>query len=324
LVKHLNLKATRTVSKTPSRWVLKHSDTWTLNSVQYELTNDLSINSLRGSHTTSFKHFTQINKTFSDTTYLTSPYTAISKQVDWVRISRWLYRYNLLHRRTITSSHKMTLTKRLINSGFYDSSLNTRNIHVSSLSSLNPNFDRMISFLTRTSYGEFFRFTDNTPGSVNMNLVSTKITSPKLISFSEESFFWFTKRFYLLNTLPSLGRSSNFTQRSLSHLTIPTSESSFILQNTFLSQNTVNLLREKTFNTSCTKNITPALSSRAESQILPYFTNFDLFSYDFTTSAIQILRNPTSTNLTYAYYSPTFNSNVKLDTLSTFTINKLK
>lgn len=83
----------------------------------------------------------------------------------------------------------MTLTKRLINSGFYDSSLNTRNIHVSSLSSLNPNFDRMISFLTRTSYGEFFRFTDNTPGSVNMNLVSTKITSPKLISFSEESFF---------------------------------------------------------------------------------------------------------------------------------------
>lgn len=62
----------------------------------------------------------------------------LETQLNWVRSSKWIYRYSLLHRRNVKASHQNTLTKRLITSGFYDSSLETSNIQVTSLQKLNP------------------------------------------------------------------------------------------------------------------------------------------------------------------------------------------
>jgi len=41
---------------------------------------------------------------------------------------RWSYRYSTLHRKTFIASHKLTLAKRLLGTGFYDSTLLKRNI----------------------------------------------------------------------------------------------------------------------------------------------------------------------------------------------------
>jgi hypothetical protein len=49
-------------------------------------------------------------------------------QLNSSKWNRWLYRYSILHRKLLKFSHKITLSKRLINSGFYDSKIFDKNI----------------------------------------------------------------------------------------------------------------------------------------------------------------------------------------------------
>jgi hypothetical protein len=324
LNKYSNLKSTAPTSTSNSLWVLKNSTIWTLQAVQLELFTNIDINSHRGLFTTNFKHFSQVNKIFNESQYLSTPYPAINKQVDWVRISRWLYRYNLLHRRTITGSHKTTLTKRLINSGFYDSELNSHNIQVSSLKTLNPDFENVITLLSQAAYGNFFNISAGSFENKTSTLRNFNSTSSKLISFSEESFFWFTKRFYLLNSLPTLSRSINFINHSTGSSAALTNPSTFDLDNLLISQNNLHYLTNKDLKTSNMTTNFEVNEISSENQFLLHVTNYDLFSYDFTDLAIQILRKPTSTNTTYPYYSFTSYSNVSQNVLSTWTFHKLK
>jgi hypothetical protein len=128
----------------------------------------------------------------------------------------------------------------------------------------------------------------------------------------------------LLNTLPVLSRSTNFINRSNESSVTPTNTPIFNLQNILISQNNLHyltnkdLLRNNTTSDHTTNNVS------LEHQLLMHLTNYDLFSYDFTDLALQILRKPTSTNSTYPYFSFTAYSNVSPDTLATWTINKLK
>jgi hypothetical protein len=53
---------------------------------------------------------------------------AVSEQLTLVKTQKFLYNYSFLHRKILKDSHKLTMVKRLITSGFYDTTLTTRNL----------------------------------------------------------------------------------------------------------------------------------------------------------------------------------------------------
>ena len=133
-------------------------------------------------------------------------------QLNSSKWNRWLYRYSILHRKSLKNSYKITLSKKLINSGFYDSKLFNKNIwaseHLSYLNSKN-NFNSLFF----NFYKNLFNLDENQSNS-NYNFFILNNGSQKnslnLFNFYENSYFWYLKRFYLLNNL-----SSNFIKSKL-------------------------------------------------------------------------------------------------------------
>ena len=137
-----------------------------------------------------------------------------TKVIKW---NRWLYRYNILHRKTIKNSHKLTMVKKLISTGFYDTSLMSNNVWASSFFSKTsksllhkPTLD-LLHFQFNLLYKD--TFTNKQPLSNNFNELN--LTSPNnplnMLSYFEKSYFWFVKRFYLFNTLNTNSIASGVT-----------------------------------------------------------------------------------------------------------------
>ncbi len=128
----------------------------------------------------------------------------LKNQINSSKWNRWLYRYSILHRKILKFSHKLTLSKRLINSGFYDSKIFNKNIWANVyLNKINSkeNFSSFFSSL----YPNFF-YVNNTNRFdyvFNFSNNGNQVNSLNLTSFYENSYFWYLKRFYLFNTLPT-------------------------------------------------------------------------------------------------------------------------
>jgi hypothetical protein len=52
----------------------------------------------------------------------------LNNQLETVKSSKYLYNYSFLHRKVLKDSHKLTMVKRLITSGFYDINLAEKNL----------------------------------------------------------------------------------------------------------------------------------------------------------------------------------------------------
>jgi len=76
-------------------------------------------------------NFNLLNNMTTDNTELFPLSQALLDQTKVVKWNRWLYRYNVLHRKTVKNSHKLTMVKKLISTGFYDSSMMSNNIWAS-------------------------------------------------------------------------------------------------------------------------------------------------------------------------------------------------
>ena len=131
----------------------------------------------------------------------------LKNQLTVSKWNRWLYRYSILHRKVLKNSHKITLSKKLIDSGLVDSKLFDKNIwnnqYISKYNSLN-NF----STLNTLIFGNYDSFNFNSTNSAKSvfsvnQLINNK---PESLKFFENSYFWFLKRFYLFNNL-----SANYT-----------------------------------------------------------------------------------------------------------------
>ena len=94
---------------TPSN-LLKKSD---FNKKNYFYVSDLSFN--------------DINQIVS-IEELNSIQHSLANQAKLINTLRWSYRYNNLHRRTMYNSHKITTSKKLISSGFFDLNLTKSNL----------------------------------------------------------------------------------------------------------------------------------------------------------------------------------------------------
>lgn len=125
-------------------------------------------------------------------------------QLSTAKWNRWLYRYSILHRKILKNSHKITLSKRLLNSGIFDSKIFDKNIWNNQYLSKYSNFSQSAAIFDLFYSNSFPNKTQNY-NSNNQHLSNNLITSDNLNVFKdyENSYFWFLKRFYTFNTLPT-------------------------------------------------------------------------------------------------------------------------
>jgi hypothetical protein len=148
---------------------------------------------------------------------------SVNNQLSVIQWNRWLYKYNLLHRSLLKTASSITFTKRLISTGFYSSSLSTRNIWASSAITSSKLDNSSFANLSRTLYGDLNKLGNVSETSLRSSqsfLNSNSITSLK---FYELSYYWFIKRFYIWNTLDS---NSIKATRSLQNNLLPQLQSS--------------------------------------------------------------------------------------------------
>jgi len=134
--------------------------------------------------------------------------TALTDQLNILKWSRWLYRYNILHRKLIDNSHKITNTKKLVSNGFYDSRLMSHNLWASNFFSQKQN-KRLLKTQTNALYGDVFGLNKKLV-SYYQTLGTTSLNKGlSHLSFYEKSYFFFLHRFQLLNRMVNLNISSN-------------------------------------------------------------------------------------------------------------------
>ena len=130
----------------------------------------------------------------------------VKNQLNTAKWNRWLYRYSILHRKILKNSHKLTIVKKTLNSGFYDNNFFNKNIWNSEHFSKNITQNSAFSAMSSMYYQEIYsNLNQKNPliGHVLLTNNSSQTKSLSLLSFHENSYFWFLKRFYFFNTLPS-------------------------------------------------------------------------------------------------------------------------
>lgn len=125
-------------------------------------------------------------------------------QLNSSKWNRWLYRYSILHRKLLKFSHKITLSKKLIHSGFYDSKIFNKNIWANEYLNKINSLDSFSAFFSNY-YSSLFNLNSivNTFHPLNLTNNNSLINNLNLLNFYENSYFWYLKRFYFLNSLPT-------------------------------------------------------------------------------------------------------------------------
>ncbi len=208
----------------------------------------------------------------------------IKNQLNAAKWNRWLYRYSILHRKILKNSHKITLSKKLINSGFYDSKIFDKNIwateHLNKINNI-----EIFSSIFRTYYNSIFDYT-GTPflnHKIYLNNNFNQKSSFNFLNLYENSYFWYLKRFYLFNTLNNntIKSNINYKQNNLisSHpdnINIFNKYSvslNYLLKSTFINLNNFSHVNNHYFN----KDFNELLSLK-NSEKFNFFSNFkDVF-----------------------------------------------
>jgi len=123
----------------------------------------------------------------------------VTSQLNSSKWNRWLYRYSITHRKILKNSHKLTLTKKLVNGGFFDNNLFSKNIWAS------ENFVKYDVTSMYSLYNLFYPTNANVTSDWETNFLIKKTNSKtfELSKFYENSYFWFLKRFYFFNNVSS-------------------------------------------------------------------------------------------------------------------------
>jgi len=136
----------------------------------------------------------------------------LKNQVTSAKWTRWLYRYSVIHRKSLKNAHKLTIAKRLVNSGFYNNSFFYRNIWNSEYFSRSLNRSDISNFFNNLYKNIYTLNFPNANDGTSRNLgyqINQKLILENLSSI-ENSFFFFLKRFYLFNNLSTSAVTSSY------------------------------------------------------------------------------------------------------------------
>jgi hypothetical protein len=250
-------------NKNSSLSFLKNNFEWNLYNLNNELeSNSLLVKSKSGMFFLDDFNYQKFSYFIFNFEELWSLNFFFKNQLNSSKWNRWLYRYSILHRKILKFSHKLTLSKRLISSGFYDSKIFNKNIWASEhLNKITTN-DSFSSFFTNY-YSNIFK---KEPLSTMNYFISTSNNGSQndtlnLLNFYESSYFWYLKRFYLFNSLPTnfIKSKVKFNNYQIKNLNI-IKDSNFTKYSVFLSyllnSNLTNLNHYSHFNNSYFDNNT--------------------------------------------------------------------
>jgi hypothetical protein len=125
---------------------------------------------------------------------------SILNQLNSAKWNRWLYRYSINHRKILKNSHKITLAKRLMNSGFFNNDLFNKNLWAAENFIKYENNKNALNSFVKVFY-PYLLEENHTWAAENFQF--NKTTKLWFLNFYEQSYFWFLKRFYLFNSLYS-------------------------------------------------------------------------------------------------------------------------
>ncbi len=236
---------------------------------------------------------------------------SIENQVDTIKIVRWLYRYNVLHRKTLKQSHNLTLSKKLISSGFFDSKIMTNNLWFSDTYS-RLNDSKQLTNILKNQWNTMYsnslnQIFINNKNKNNFNIYKNNFN---YLNFYESSFFFFNKRAYQF-----LGLNNNLfnTTLKLSNKSVTKLNNYTLLNNQFLLSNMLDMFAPKNdllnpynylFNEVQIKdnNITTNYSK----DILPVYIENDIFTNDLLYITFNSTKSFNNSLQVFDFYNPQF------------------
>lgn len=135
---------------------------------------------------------------------------AVREVVQSTKSQYWLYKYSTLHRAVFKNTHTLTVTKRLIGSGFFDSKLTKSNLWAANEMRATANYTEFqernkatMGLLYNSSKG----FTDTLSVTNTLSTAGTDLSS---LGLYQKSFDWFLTRSYHFSGLQSSLLSSGY------------------------------------------------------------------------------------------------------------------
>lgn len=169
-----------------------------------DLESSLSFNSLKTFKGGFYLPYLNPNLTNFFTSNYSNPVfisTTINNSLQSIKSYYWLYKYSLLHRATFKNSHNLTIVKKLLTTGFYDTTVKTNNLWAAEECS-NTTIPALKNLLYNTSNFDYDFFLNE--GTVPNPLFLKKT------SFFQKSFNWFLTRTFLFNGLKTSSLSSGY------------------------------------------------------------------------------------------------------------------
>ena len=181
---------------------LKNLSTWNLNDIVQTTENNATLlNHSTGSFFTTGWDFSKYNSVWVNQPNAHILYESLENQLNSLKVSKFLYHYSYLHRNILKNSHKLTMVKKLMSSGFYDTKLVSNNMWASDMFSKLNNPSTTLNSELNLIYGNFFKTKFFNNHLLNNYSINTSINSLNLLSFYEKSCFWTLKRLHNFNSL---------------------------------------------------------------------------------------------------------------------------
>jgi hypothetical protein len=190
---------------------------WNLNTIGGELLNIIETPTVRQWYLGTFylfnEDFYKLNRRLllSNDSYSTLN-SIVEDQTKIFKWSRWLYRYNILHRKIIENSHKITNTKKLVSTGFFNSHLMSHNLWASNFFN-STTTQGLVKSNYQTLYSDTFQINNKVWNNLH-TLKSSSNNNRLSNTYSyEKSFFFIIHRFQMFNRMLNLRITSNHTLR---------------------------------------------------------------------------------------------------------------
>jgi len=293
---------------------LNSASKWNFNSIVQA--NENSTNLLHNSNGSFFItgwNFAKYNNVWVNQPNTYTLYESLENQLNSLKVSKFLYHYSYLHRNILKNSHKLTMVKKLMSSGFYDTKLISNNMWASDVFSKLANPDNVLNSELNLIYGNFFKTKFFNKHLLSNYSINTSINSLNLLSFYEKSYFFTLKRLHNFNSLfankiqftlkpfTQSSFNSNTETNSALNTTTLALKSDFIVTNRFLNYN----LPVQNF----TKNSTSSINSLTSTKDLFLVkTELSLITSDEESILMELSNSPSSSTPIYPFFTNQNNS----------------
>lgn len=275
---------------------------YNLTSLNTEITNNKELikfkNSIFFLHDLTSNYLTKTSLFFNENRFMDVSTLSTFTAAKW---DRWLYRYSLLHRKSIKTAHKFTLTKRLLNSGIFDLKLNTNNIWASEYLNKYNNLNNLFDNYFPSYFINKIKNTQFNSTSVNFFENSNLI----FLNSLENTYFWNLKRIYFFNNLNTNKIKSSYFFNIKKNKTFDNNfkvnkSVDFFLKNFILNFSLWTNFDKKLFLLPISKNDPTALLIK---DINPIYSDNDLFLKSDLFTLLSITNQSTFSNLQFFIYN---------------------